>query len=121
MVKVKDKGAAYERELAAVFRAYGYDEARRTAQYCGKAEEAADVVGLPMIHIEAKRQETMRLYEWMEQAKRDCDGAHIPAVFHRKNRAATLVTMELHDWMQLYKQFEVAVKELDPNWRWKDA
>lgn len=52
----RDKGARFERSLASRFREYGYD-ARRTARYCGKSGDAADVQGLPGIHVEAKHVE----------------------------------------------------------------
>lgn len=106
-INSKQKGARFERELAAVFRSYGFDDSRRTAQYCGNTGDASDVIGLPGIHIECKHQEAMRLYEWMEQAKNDAKATGeaniLPAVFHKKNRADVLVTMTLEDWMQLYK------------------
>ena len=104
----KQKGARFERSLAAKFRDYGYD-ARRTAQYCGNTGDASDVVGLPGIHIEAKHQERMSLYEWMSQAKRDAEAGGnnaLPAVFHKKNNAEILVTMTLDDWMNLYREWE---------------
>lgn len=107
-VNSKQKGARFERELAGRFRDYGYD-ARRTAQYCGNTGDASDVVGLPGIHIEAKHQETMRLYEWISQAKRDAEAGgkgNLPAVFHKKNYAEILVTMTLDDWFNLYREWE---------------
>ena len=107
-VNSKQKGARFERLLASKFREYGYD-ARRTAQYCGNTGDASDVVGLNGLHIEAKHQETMRLYEWMSQAKRDAKaggGNKLPAVFHKKNNASILVTMELEDFMNLYREWE---------------
>lgn len=107
-VNSKQKGARFERELASRFRDYGYD-ARRTAQYCGNTGDASDVVGLPGIHIEAKHQETMRLYEWISQAKRDAEAGgkgNLPAVFHKKNYAEILVTMRLEDWFCLYREWE---------------
>lgn len=107
-VNSKAKGARYERELASKFREQGYD-ARRTAQYCGNTGDASDVVGLPGIHVEAKHQEKMQLYEWMAQAVRDAEAGgkgNLPAVFHRKNNAETLVTMRLDDWFQLYREWE---------------
>ena len=105
-VNSKQKGARFERTLAAKFREYGYD-ARRTAQYCGNTGDASDVVGLPGIHIEAKHQERMQLYEWMAQAKRDAAGkGNLPVVFHKKNNAEILVTMTLEDWMNLYREWE---------------
>ncbi len=105
-VNSKAKGARFERQLASRLREYGY-QTRRTAQYCGKSGDASDVVGLPGIHIEAKHQERMSLYEWMSQAKRDSEGTgRLPAVFHKKNNAEILVTMELEDFMNLYREWE---------------
>ena len=112
-VNSKQKGARFERSLARIFREYGYDEARRTAQYCGNTGEASDVVGLPGLHIEAKHQETMRLYEWMSQAKRDAEAGgenRLPAVFHKKNNADVLVTMRLDDFMNIYREWEAGLK-----------
>ena len=105
----KQKGARFERQLASRFRDQGYCDARRTAQYCGNTGDAYDVKGLPGIHVEAKHQEVMRLYDWMAQAKRDAaagGGNALPAVFHKKNNASILVTMELDDWFNLYREWE---------------
>lgn len=107
-INSKQKGARFERQLASRFRDNGYD-ARRTAQYCGNTGDASDVVGLPGLHIEAKHCEQMRLYEWMAQAKRDAEASrtgNLPVVFHKKNNAEILVTMELDDWFNLYREFE---------------
>ncbi len=104
-INSRDKGARFERQLAAILRDYGYHDCRRTAQYCGKSGDAADVVGLPGIHIEAKHQETMRLYDWMAQAVRDAAPGKIPAVFHKRNNADILVTVRLDDFMRLYSEY----------------
>ena len=104
MTNSEQKGARFERTLAAALRDYGY-ECRRGQQYCGKNGDA-DVIGLPGIHIEAKHQERMSLYDWMEQAKRDARQDELPAVFHKKNNAEILVSMELADWIKLYREWE---------------
>ena len=109
MINSKQKGARFERLLASKFREYGYDDARRTAQYCGNTGDASDVVGLPGIHVEAKHQEKMCLYDWMAQAIRDAEaggGGKLPAVFHKKNNADILVTMTLDAWFNLYREWE---------------
>lgn len=112
MTNSKAKGARFERSLAAKFRECGYD-CRRGQQYCG-ANGDADVVGLPYIWIEAKHQEQMRLYDWIEQAKRDAAGSeNLPAVFHKKNNAEILVTMPLDAWFALYKEFEAGMMMKD--------
>jgi hypothetical protein len=107
-INSKQKGARFERSLASKFREYGFD-ARRTNQYCGNTGDASDVVGLPGIHIEAKHQERMQLYDWMAQAKRDAENGgkgYLPTVFHKKNNAEILVTMTLDDWMNLYREWQ---------------
>lgn len=96
-----EKGKRFERELARRLRMYGYD-CRRGQQYCGSNGDA-DVVGLHGIHIEAKRQEKMQLYDWMEQAKRDAKPDELPTVFHKKNNREILVTMTFEDWMKIYE------------------
>lgn len=105
-INSKQKGARFERLLASKLREYGYDT-RRTAQYCGNTGDAADVVGLPHLHIEAKHQERMQLYDWMAQAKRDAKAGKIPVVFHKKNNANILVTLELEDFIEIYREFEI--------------
>jgi hypothetical protein len=108
-INSKEKGKRFERALAKLFRDYGY-ECRRTNQYCGNTGDASDVVGLPFIHVEAKHQEKMTLYDWMAQAIHDAAAngkGNLPTVFHKKNNCEILVTMRLGDWMKLYKEFEL--------------
>lgn len=100
----RQKGARYERELARKFRSEGYD-ARRGQQYCG-ANGDADVVGLPGIHVEAKRVERLQLQSAMDQAVRDARPGELPVVFHRKNNCGTLVTMRIDDWFKIYREWE---------------
>lgn len=104
MVNSRNKGAAFERLLAGYFRRYGY-VTRRGQQYCG-ANGDADVVGLPGIHIEAKAVEKLNIYDAMAQAIHDRRPDEFPAVFHKRNYHKILVTMELDDWMELYKEWE---------------
>lgn len=103
----REKGASFERKIANFFKDYGYD-AHRSAQFCGKTGQAADVIGVPGLHLECKHVEAMRLYEWMEQAVNDATaaGEGIPTVIHKKNHADILVTMRLEDWIELYREWE---------------
>lgn len=110
MTRSKDKGKRYELELVHKFKDYGYD-ARRSAQYCGNTGDAADLEGIPHIHVEAKHQEQFRIYDWMAQAVRDSkDSGRLPTVFFRKNNFETLVTMRFDDWMQLYQVYEAMME-----------
>lgn len=100
----REKGKRGERELASYLRDQGYD-ARRGVQFCG-INGNADVVGLSGVHIECKRVETLRIYDAVEQARRDAQGADIPAVFHRRNNHEWLVIMTADDFIKLYREYK---------------
>ena len=106
-VNGKRKGKTGELELARKLKEHGYD-ARRSVQYNGKEEDGqADLLGLPGIHIECKRTEALRLYDAVEQAKRDSRGKNqIPLVFHRKNNCEWLAIMTLDNFMEFYREWE---------------
>jgi Holliday junction resolvase len=112
MVNSKQKGARFERLLAAKLREFGFN-CRRGQQYCG-ANSDADVVGLPNIHIEAKHVEHLNIFDAIAQANRDKKENEIAAVFHKKNNTDILVTMSLDDFMKIYKDSEYSeVKRID--------
>lgn len=114
-INSKQKGARFERLLASKFREYGYD-ARRTAQYCGNSGDAADVTGLPGIHCECKHVERLNIYDAIAQAKRDATAGgkgDFPVVFHKKNHAEILVTLQFDTFMQLYKEWWVNQNETE--------
>lgn len=102
----RDKGARFERQVAALFREYGYENAHRTAQYCGKTGQAADVEGVPGLHIECKNQQRMALYSWMEQAIRDNKDGKKPVVIHKANNMPILVTMPFDEWIELFCEWD---------------
>ena len=105
----RDKGKRGERELAGLFREHGYSDARRTSQFCGQTGDAADVIGLPGIHVECKRVEKLNLYDAYDQARRDSEAkgnGDLPVVFHRRNNTKWLVIMGLDDWFALYREWQ---------------
>lgn len=98
----RKKGKRGELEFSKVCREHGY-EARRGQQYNGL--EGDDVVGLPGIHIEVKRVESLNIEKAMSQSKADAKSS-IPIVAHRKNNCEWLVTMRAEDWFKLYRDWE---------------
>ena len=104
MTNSRQKGARFERTLAAELRGYGYERGR--GQQCCGTNGDADLIGIPGIHIEAKHQERMSRYGGMEQAKREARQDELRAVWHKKNNAEILVSMELADWIKLYREWE---------------
>lgn len=109
-INSKNKGARFERTLAGMFREYGYDT-HRTAQYCGKTGQAADVQGLPYISVEAKSRKEIAIYSWMEQAIRDAKAAgkgDKPVVFMKENNGEVLALLRFEDFMEIYQEWEAS-------------
>jgi hypothetical protein len=107
----RDKGARFERTIVSYFKEYGYD-AIRPAQYRGNTGDAADVEGVPYLHIECKAQEKTHLYDWYDQAVRDSAKKDvIPVVIHKQNNKPVLVTMDFESFMKIYKEFEASMTE----------
>lgn len=101
--KSQRKGRCAEIELAQLLQEYGYDvKPGRSRSYGAEP----DLTGLPGIHVECKRAEQLRVYDWIAQAERDSERFHdgLPAVFHRRNRKGWLVTMRLPDWLEMYQK-----------------
>ena len=109
MTNSRQKGKRGELALSRRLREYGYD-ARRGQQYSG-ANGDADVVGLPLVHIECKWVEKLNIYDAVAQAERDKKDSEIPVVFHKKNNHDWLATMRIDDWIKLYREFEINVSE----------
>ena len=101
----RQKGKRGELGLVRFLRNEGY-ECRRTVQYCGNTGEAADVVGLPGLHIECKYVERINLREALGQARRDARPGEIPVVFHRSNNRPWVVCLDAHDFMTIYREWE---------------
>lgn len=106
-INSKEKGKRGELEVVQLLRNAGFPAAERTAQYCGNNPEgAADVRGVPGIHIEVKRVEHLNIDDALDQSRRDAgktDGG-LPVVVHRRNGKDWKVTMDARDWIALFKK-----------------
>ena len=120
MAKIsRDRGARFEREVVSLCNDYGYP-AFRTAQHKGKTGKAADVEGVPGLHIEAKRRRSIGAYEWVHQAVEEASAegkGNIPVVFCRADGERMLAVMLADDFMQFYREWEAGevLKETDMN------
>ena len=104
-MNARAKGAAGERELAAVLRAAGYG-AVRGQQRSGL--EQADVVGMDGWHVEVKRVELLNVWRAFAQAVRDAPAGARPLVAARRNRSEWLAVVRLSDLLQLLREVEAA-------------
>jgi hypothetical protein len=92
----RQKGKRGEREASKkLLRLFPECHARRSQQYCGTdgdADLTTDIVGL---HVEVKRQETMKMYPWLLQAENDCAASDCPIVLHRQNGKPWMMALYL--------------------------
>ena len=100
MPNSRRKGKRGELEAAAEIRRLLGLPARRGQQYRGTADSPDVIVDLPGVHFEVKRTERLRIYQAVEQARRD---AHpkIPVVLFRSNRREWLAIVPLEDLVAL--------------------
>lgn len=96
------KGADGEREVMAILREHGYPVERGGTQSYG---QQPDLYGLDGIHLEIKRSERAKVWEWMQQSQRDAArfGDGLPVVVFRRSRSPWMVCMELGDWLEIYQ------------------
>lgn len=100
MVNSRAKGAAGEREFAALLRRHGWDHAKRGQQRSGL--EQADVVDGPAsVHWEVKRVQRLQLRKALDQAIRDCSEGSVPVVAHRANGEDWQATLPMADFLEL--------------------
>lgn len=102
-INSKQKGKRGELMLVSKLKEHGFSKVRRSVQYSGKVETAADLIGLDGIHIECKNSEVLKVFDYLAQAKADAKNGNLPTVFYKKNNCKWLVIQELDDWMKLYK------------------
>ncbi len=92
-INSRAKGASYEREVGG---ALGLD---RELTQC---REGGGDLEHPALAIECKRRaRVVNIPKAMAQAEKSAKG-RIPVVIHRVDRAESLVTMRLSDWVGLY-------------------
>lgn len=101
-INSRDKGARGERSVAHLFQKAGYP-AERGCQHDGRTGHA-DVVGIPHIWVEVKRDQDLNVLKAIEQAERDSSALTedvLPVAIHRKNREQWKCTMRVLDFLTL--------------------
>lgn len=93
------KGKEGEREVANILKSFGL-MARRGQVWNGEPDIIAPT--LP-IHLEVKRQETVKIGEWMRQSQEQSRGL-VPAVVFRRSREKWKICMELEDFLRLWTE-----------------
>jgi len=95
-VNKRAKGLAAEREVADIWKFYDLE--------VRNLEMAGDhlVIGAKRtIHSEVKRQERMKLWEWLKQAEIEAPFGAVPVVAFRRNRGNWYACLPLEDLAEL--------------------
>lgn len=112
----KAKGDKFERELAAYFNAHLFDGVERVTRaplsgggFTSMNSGGADLMGTPMLFVEAKRTERLNIREALVQAIGNTgrrQSGDIPTVITRRNLEPlddSIVAMRLSDFTSLYQ------------------
>lgn len=94
------KGLVGEREVAERFRAAGFGVRGLEASGDWLCIDGGPR-RLPPLHLECKRQERLRLPEWMRQASMEAPAGAVPIVTFRQNRGEWYAVLELGALLEL--------------------
>lgn len=93
------KGGKGEREVVELARAHGFTAARRNFMSGGQG--GGDVIGVPGVHLEVKRQETCSIWKWLLQAGAEAPPTDTPVVAFRRNGDGWYAALPLDDLLAL--------------------
>jgi Holliday junction resolvase len=96
------KGAGGEREVAAIFRHYGFDCDR--VPNSGGLRLKGDLYGTIPAHVEVKRQEVARPWLWWLQASSEAPEGVAPVVAFRRNGSSWLAIVALDHLAELMQK-----------------
>lgn len=89
----RDKGAAAEREVANLFKKYGF-KARRGQVFNGEPDLIVEGYS-KRYHFEVKRHERLAIPAWIAQAKAQSKLGQVPVVIFRQNRGEWYMLLPL--------------------------
>lgn len=89
------KGASGELEVAAILRARGWPNAKRTSDGRAQIERGDIADGPERVHLEVRRREAVAIWAWLAQAAAEARSGDAPVVVFRRNRSAWYAAVEL--------------------------
>ena len=90
------KGVRGEHEVRKLFEEHGFDV--RGLEGLGDHYASR---GRIRLHLETKRQERLRIPEWVAQAEREAPGGTTPVLVYRRNAEGWHVVLDLDDFFEL--------------------
>lgn len=95
----RTKGARGEREVAAIFKAAGFD-CHRTPN-SGGLMFPGDLIGLEGVHVEVKRAERLCIPQWLKQARDEAPAGTLPALCFRQSHSEWHVVVPLKAFVRM--------------------
>lgn len=98
------KGKRFEREIAAMYRHHGIDKTAQPMPMSGAMEfHKGDILKKEDLEFvdEAKNQETVKLWEWWEQATSQARGLQVPVLHIKRNLTEPVTVMSTDAYFQL--------------------
>jgi hypothetical protein len=93
----REKGLVGEREVAAIFAAAGYS----VRNLEGQGDALAIGTNGRLMHVETKRQERLKLPEWIRQAQSEAPKGVPAVVAFRQNRGEWYACLPLADLLKM--------------------
>lgn len=90
------KGVRGEHEVRKLFEEHGFDV--RGLEGLGDHYASR---GRIRLHLETKRQERLRIHEWMHQAETEAPGGTTPVLVYRRSRDDWHVVMSLDEFFEI--------------------
>ena len=98
----RDKGVRGEREVAQLFEQAGFEV--RGLEGLGDHNAFRDETGrLLAIHLEVKRQERLRVQEWLRQTVDESPAGMLPLLCFRQNRERWIACLPLDNLLELLR------------------
>ena len=102
------KGAVAEREVAAIFREYGWKHAERTSNGREQSGRGDIANGPEGCHFEVKRHEKLNVPAAFRQIEADAGAHDLPVLVHRPSRQQWMATVPLDELLALLRLREAA-------------
>lgn len=112
----RQKGKRFEREIAALYRHHDIDDTAQAMPMSGGMEFHKGDILKKKDHEyvdECKNQETVKLWEWWEQAKRQVFGMQRPVLHIKRNLTEPITVMSTETYFQMRREILDYREQLD--------
>lgn len=104
-INARQKGHAFERAVVLMFKALGWVDAMTTRLGSKMLDNMkVDIMNIDPFTVQCKAVEALNVHKAFKEMPK-IEGKY-RVLFHKKNRTGTLVTMDVHDWLELMQKLK---------------